>query len=433
MEVAELTTALGMRFRELRERAGLSSTALAVPKYTVSYVSQIEAGRRVPSREAMDYFAGRLGVSPRYLSTGVPDGIEFTLRYHLESARMQLKDQPAEAQSLIRRLLDQADQYGLSRIHAQARATLGDAFRGQGRMREAIDEYEEALDEELPERERGIVVGALARTYRSVGDLTYAAEIVESYLKRQKLQPLDPSVATDLQAVLISIYFERGDVIRAERAARRALSAADQQVGQEVRAIAYWHASRVLAETKQWDEALELATRARILLEEVDDTRRVARLHNAYAFICLEADPPRTEEARRHLELAESMLAGAATPGDLGPVFTERSRLALLEDQPQEALAEAERALAVSESDELEAARSLFLRGRALGMLERRTEASDSLRQAVLLFEKHGARQQQAACWRELGELDLAAGDVDAAIESLRAGLAALDPRRSRA
>ena len=424
---------LATRFRGLRERAGLTSTALATPKYTVSYVSQIEAGRRVPSKEALEFFAGRLGVSSRFLATGVPDGIEFSLRYHLESARHAMAERPDDAEAMLRRLIEQTAQYELSKIESLARASLADALRTQGRIRGAIDVYEEALEGDLPERERGMTIGALARSYRSVGDLMYAADVIESYLTLRKHHPLDPSVATDLQAVLVSIYFERGDVLRAERAARRALSAADQQVGAEVRAVAYWHASRVLAETKQWDEALELANRARILLEEVDDRRRVARLHNAYAFICLEADPPRTDEAARHLELAESMLAGTAAPGDLAAVFTERGRLALLEDQPEEALIQAERALAESHSDELEAARSLFLKGRALGLLARRQDAGDALREAALLFEKHGARQQQAACWRELGELDLAAGDVNAAIEALRAGLAALDPRRSRA
>ena len=49
------------------------------------------------------------------------------------------------------------------------------------------------------------------------------------------------------------------------------------------------------------------------------------------------------------------------------------------------------------------------------------------------MFEKHGARQQQASSWREIGELDLATGDVDGAVEALRSGLRALDPYRSRA
>jgi tetratricopeptide (TPR) repeat protein len=189
----------------------------------------------------------------------------------------------------------------------------------------------------------------------------------------------------------------------------------------------------VLAETKQWEEALELATRARVLLEEVDDRRRVGRLHNAYAFICLEREPPRLDDARHHLDLAQSILEAATAQEDLATVFTERSRLALLEEQADEALEHAERALSHVASDELEVARSLFLKGRALGMLGRVPESRQALQEAAALFEKGGARQQQASCWRELGELDLAAGDVQSAIEALRSGLAALDPRRSRA
>src|SRR6266545_5947494 len=52
-----------VRFEEARLRAGLSQSAVARPQYTVSYVSQIEAGRRTPSRDALDFFASRLGVS----------------------------------------------------------------------------------------------------------------------------------------------------------------------------------------------------------------------------------------------------------------------------------------------------------------------------------------------------------------------------------
>jgi len=56
---------LSDRIRDLRSQAGLSKTALAKPRYTLSYVSQIEAGRRTPSAEALAFFAERLGVSPR--------------------------------------------------------------------------------------------------------------------------------------------------------------------------------------------------------------------------------------------------------------------------------------------------------------------------------------------------------------------------------
>jgi tetratricopeptide (TPR) repeat protein len=419
------------RFRELRRRSGLTTTALALPRYSVSFVSRIEAGHRKPSPEALAYLAERLGVSPEYLVTGVPDGLEPNLRLRLEEARRNLHAETARsAEETLRMLLTEAGQYGLEKLRAHILAALGVALRLQARFREAIGALEEAMEIGLPRIDEGMALGELARAYRSVGDLSYAIEVVQSYLERNGTEPLDPAVATDLHSVLVSVYFERGDIVRAEAAAGRALGAADSLAPSDVRAVAYWHASRVLAERKRWDEALELATRARILLELSNDRRRVGRVHNAYAFLCLEAEPPRIEEARRHLDIAEAKLIEVASPGDLAYVLTERSRLALLEGRPEEALSLSARALEHSAFDELERGRCLFLKGRALASLDRRPEAREVLQEASAVFEKHGARQQQAACWREIAEFDLAAGDVDSAVEAFRSGFEALDPRR---
>jgi tetratricopeptide (TPR) repeat protein len=422
------------RFRDLREKAGLTKTALAKPRYTVSFVSQIESGRRRPSQEALAFFAERLGVSAPYLATGVPEGIEDALRYRLEQSRQALRSGDSEgAERMALSVRAQAAEFGLGRRQAQATATMGEILLRQGNVREAIDTLEEALEGDLPKREAGMAVASLSRAFRALGDLGYASEVIEAFLTQQQDEPLDPAVSAELQTVLVSLYFERGEVVRAERAAGRALAAAGEGAPAETRANTYWAASRVLAEARRWDEALEFATRARVLLEELDDRRRVARLHNAYAFICLEMDPPRVSEASTHLERAEAMLEEARATGDLAYVLTERSRLSLLEGRPEEALAYAERALVDVGGDELEAARCHFLKGRALGSLGRREESRSALREAAALFRALGARQQEAACWRELGEIDLAAGDTEAAVEALRAGLEALDPRRSRA
>jgi tetratricopeptide (TPR) repeat protein len=425
---------LGTRFRKLRVEAGLTGSALAKPRYTVSYVSQIEAGRRKPSSEALEFFADRLGVSSRYLSTGVPEGLENSLRYRLEEAKRLLRlGRAGEAERILKDLLGEARQFGLTRLEAQVVAGLGASLAGQGRIREAIDAYEEALNGELPAPDVANTVSRLASAYLRAGDLSYAAELIETFLNKSDGQPLDPKVATDLQSILVSIYFERGDVLRAERAARRALASADEQTPPEVRAIAYWNASRVLAEGKMWDEALDLASRARILMEELQDRRNVARLHNAYAFICLDAEPPRAQEARGHLDKAEELLEQAAGSGDMAYLFTERARLALIEDRAEDALHDAERALADAGPDELEIARGLFMKGRALASLGDRPEATRALQESAALFGGRGARQQEAGCWREIGELDLAAGDLESAVQALRAGLGALDPRRTRA
>src|SRR5919201_699934 len=96
---------LAKRFRSLREEVGLSGRALATPRYNPSYVSQIESGRRQPSPEALRFFADRLGVSPRYLATGIPDGVESRIQYHLQHAHELIREgEPVEAQQLLEKL-----------------------------------------------------------------------------------------------------------------------------------------------------------------------------------------------------------------------------------------------------------------------------------------------------------------------------------------
>jgi tetratricopeptide (TPR) repeat protein len=426
---------LADRIRDLRVQAGLSKTALAKPRYSLSYVSQIEAGRRTPSPEALAFFAGRLGVSPRYLTTGIPEDIEERLAYRIEEGRVALRQgRPHEALDVLGSVRAQAEEYALPAVRSQAMILTGDALVQLGKLNEAVDVLEEARERGgLSPRDDGLVAAALARAYRLVGDLTYAAEVAESFLSSRDHGPLDLPVAVELQSVLISIYFERGDMLRAERAARRALLAAPLITSLEQRAKIYWYVGRVLTEARKWGEALEAATRARVIMEELEDRRSVARLHNAYAFICIESDPPRTDEARDHLGKAEALLVDLGAPGDLLSTYTERARLALVEDEPEVALEFADRALLDSPPEELEKARALYLKGRILGVLGRTAEARPILREAVSSFHGHGARQEEASCWRELGELDLAEGDVQAAVEALRAGLEALDPKRTRA
>ena len=425
---------LADRIRDLRTQAGLSKTALAKPRYTLSYVSQIEAGRRTPSTEALAFFAQQLGVSPKYLATGIPEEVEDELRYRLDEARVRLREaEPKKAEDLARQVMARAAEYDLPAIRGEASLVFAEALAEAGRLSEAIDAYEEVLDAELSERDRALAIVGLARAYRTVGDLVYAAQVVETFLNRPDRTQLDPTHAAELHSVLVSIYFERGDMVRAERAAKHALVAAADGSSLELRARTYWYAARVVAEQKKWTEALEMSTRARVLMEEVDDRQSVARLHNAYAFLCLEAQPPRVEEAKEHLDKAEAFLSGLGARGELAYIHDERARMALLLGRPEEAVEWADRALAEAAPDGPEAARCLYLKGRALSALSRMDEARAVLKGAAARFGVQGARQQEAACWRELGEIELAEENVPAAIEALRAGLAALDPNRSRA
>src|SRR5438132_7820027 len=126
---------LAKRFRELRVDTGLSGAALASPRYTLSYVSQIEAGRRRPSPEALAFFADRLGVTSRFLVTGVPEHLEPELRYRLEECRQAVREgRPDAAEALGRAVVGEASEAGLERLAAQGRVALGEALVLQSRL-----------------------------------------------------------------------------------------------------------------------------------------------------------------------------------------------------------------------------------------------------------------------------------------------------------
>lgn len=425
---------LAQRMRELRTKRGLTTTALARPRYSVSYVSQIERGLRRPSRHAMQYFAARLGVTPEFLETGIPDDLPQRVRFEIEQAQRELaEDQPDGAEQRIRAALSTIDSYAMVGIRGKALLVLGEVLLRHGEYRTAVECFEQAqASPMLTSADEAAAISGLARGHRKLGHLKYASHVIESYLDSDH-GPLPSGALSELYTVLVSVHFEQGDMLKAERAAERALGAVNDETPPRIQAYAWWDAARVLVERGAWDEALEYLGRARHLMDRLHNRRDTAKLHVSYAFLCLESEPIRFEEAREHLEKAEAALLEADAPADLAYVHTERSRLAILEEAFEEAVDYATMALEAADLEPLERARALFLQGRAYGGLGRRRQARTALRKALLIFEENGARQQQASCWRELGELSEAAGDRDRAFAEFYAGLQILDPRRSRA
>lgn len=76
----------GKKICDLRHRQGLTQEQLGSPRYSRSYVSQVEHGTLHPSREAIAHFAARLGVSPTDLLQGADDD-ERRLRHLQQRAR----------------------------------------------------------------------------------------------------------------------------------------------------------------------------------------------------------------------------------------------------------------------------------------------------------------------------------------------------------
>ncbi len=172
---------VGRRLRELRLAAGLTQAELAGRRFSHAYVSVLEAGRREPSRAAVDYFAQRLGVAVEELwsEKGASwalkmaedlraDGLHEQSRellartlgnlerdrelhprvlvvLHRELARVDMATDPASATTHLQRCLELAgDDDSMLAERAEAHAGLGALLLQEGKRDEAVAEYQRA-------------------------------------------------------------------------------------------------------------------------------------------------------------------------------------------------------------------------------------------------------------------------------------------------
>lgn len=169
---------VGRRLRELRLAAGMTQAELAGRRFSHAYVSVLEAGRREPSRAAVDYFAQRLGVAVEELWS--EKGASWALQMaedlraeglhgesrellartlgnlerdrelhprvlvvlHRELARIDIDGDPASAATHLQRCLELAgDDDSMLAERAEAHAGLGDLLVREGKTPEALEQY----------------------------------------------------------------------------------------------------------------------------------------------------------------------------------------------------------------------------------------------------------------------------------------------------
>src|SRR5580765_4312635 len=112
--------------RRLRLARGMTQKDLAAPKYSYAYVSTIEAGRRSPSKEAIEHFASRLGVTPDELVSGRPADLAPRLELSLLEARIALSaGELGASDRAFQSIAKDAKRYHLPLVQARTELGLG--------------------------------------------------------------------------------------------------------------------------------------------------------------------------------------------------------------------------------------------------------------------------------------------------------------------
>lgn len=421
---------IGTRMRQLRHAKGLTQRELAAPRYTHAYVSTIEAGRRQPSREALEHFAGRLGVDVDELVTGKPADLEARLEQRLMEAKVDLSAGRLEqADEAFRSIAREAKRFRLARIEARAEDGQGLLLERHGKPEEALERYqreEEILRTEPPTARVDAVAGK-ARCFHSLGDVRYEIHILESLLatiEREKLR--DPDALARLHAGLIFAYIDAGLHAKAAESAAE-LETLAPRISDPLRvAQMHMHVAHLYLTQGNIDDAKHSLQRAEDAYRQLN-----LKVEQGYAFLArgyVLSREGKLGEAREELEQALAIFEETADEKDLTRTLNELGRVERLEGRTDRARELLERSIGIMGDSDTPI---LAWAHRELGyvFLERDpVTAEKNFRLAIDLYERSEQAVDIAVTYRALGDLMGSRGEAEASCEAYRTGILALEP-----
>ena len=415
---------LGARVKALRLERGWSQTELARDIVSTSYVSLIEAGRRIPERAVLEALAQRLGCPVAYLETGadVAAAAETELRVRFAELALANGDL-AEA----RQRFDEIATMATGALRARAVWGLARAEEAGGDLEAAIAHLESLIDGVPRGEDAGpgltVLLTHQCRLYREAGDLSRSVELGERALREvHELGLAGTDEEVRLASTLVAAHWERGDLLTARRLAEEVIARAEQNGSRRARGSAYWNASLVCEARGDLPRAVELAGRALAMFSEDVDERSLARLRTDCAWLLLRQDPPDVDRAEDLLTRSYQALTVANIGTDLAYCETELARVELYRGRPDQAAEYALRALArLRGHDSPEHGRARLVLGRALLLKGLTDEGLRECRRAADHLRAVGATRQAIGVWREIADTLVALGQAEEALAAFQA------------
>lgn len=423
---------VGARLHRLRQERGLTQKDVAGDRYSAAFVSTVESGRRNPSRDAIDYFAERLGVDQNELLTGRPAHALAELQLRLATARhARSSDELTEAVRLYTEVADAAREAELPRLEAAAIVGLAWCDQRGGDLTSAmhrLDEAEQRVAGE-PLTELVPIIATRARLLRLRGHLREAAYTLESARERLKRAGLAaPDAMVQLSYGLVGVYVELGLPERAAHAAETALSMAGEVSDPEQVAAMHVQVARTFIAQGRGLDAEAALERAHATYQQLDYQFEIAVCHWSRGYLL--SREQRYAEAERELTTARTMMRSLGSWYYAGALASELATVLWRLGRPQEALAALDDAWRL-EGEEPQAMINLAEAHRLRGMIAQdsgETElAEHSLRTALRLSVQAEAGPHTARTARLLGDLLRLTDRSEEALEVYREGLVAAE------
>ncbi len=423
---------IGTRLRRLRTAGGLTQRELGEPRYTHAYVSTIEAGRRRPSREALEHFASKLGVQADELETGRAPGLEARLRLRLQEARVQISDgRSEEAAAGLRQVARDAKRFGLARLEARVEEVQGLFLQRAGRPEDALEHYQRAEDllRDDPPTAHADAVDGKAICFTALGDVRYAIFLLESLLDEIDRADLhDPDALARVHAGLVYAYLDAGLLEKAAASAAE-LERLAPRVDEPAR-IAQMHmnVARQYLTSGRIENATASLQRAEDAYRQLGLVTELGGAHLARGYVLSRQGS--LEEARRELEEARGIFERTDDAKDLTRTLNELARVARLQGRSGDTIALLERSIALlgTSDDPILAWSHLELATVLTELGDERAEKHARL--AIELYDRTEQPVGLAVSYRALGDLLVAQGDEAGGHEAYRTGILAIEPLR---
>lgn len=334
----------GARLRETRKRLGMSQTELGGDRYTGSYISHLESGRRAASADVIEFLAMRMGVSSDELGMepalpATVDSLDDThaLEHLLVAERAWHDRDWATAGELATRAAASALQTGQPVRHWQALYVQTQAALAEGDYADAIHFAEQLAAHQVATSSPTLRAQALclSATAHRVGDelpmaLVHAGQAVEL------AQDAPPIVLADALMCLISAALESGrPTAESDRLCRRLEDVSLHVESGHARGVIYWALGTASFKSGNVTKGLELHESAMELLSPRRDLRMWLRLNRSAATCRLDAGI--TDGVKQLLEVARSGLSLIGSVYDVFELRHAEAKLVFLDGQPQQA------------------------------------------------------------------------------------------------
>jgi tetratricopeptide (TPR) repeat protein len=425
--------ALGERVRLLRRSAGLSQAELAGGRFSKEYVSQIERGKTRPTRETLEWLAGRLETDTEYLEHGLN---------RADTERLEADVRAAEGLLEAHRYEDALAAFRASRQDASTagspalglRIVTGEAWAlvRTGELEEAMFVLEAAASASVS---GGLTDVDRAEVVFLVGVVRYhESRIAEAITLLDQALVLAEGSAERTDRLRSDIFHWRArchrrdrDWVAAEEDIDRALELAEAIPDARRAADALFQGSLVAQRQGRWVLARTYAERSRDLFAEIGDRATVARLLNNLAGLNhLLGSPDRSIEL---LEEAFEIFVDLDLRVDAGYVCSSLAEIRLDLGQAELAEAQAHKALDLLEdrADHLqEVGTAELVLGRSLATQGRLEEAEEWIARAEATSERASSASHRSSAWLARGDLESLRGDDVAAAGLYRRAARAL-------